>query len=523
MRYARVGIVVLVAAVGPMTSCSSSGGSGSPGGEDGGGRDASTHRDASSSKRDTGVDTGSGSGTGSGSRSGSDAGIRSDASSSRSRARDAGGVPDGSTRKDGGTIVNADGSITGLTGTKYYVSAANGDDTHAGTLAAPWKTIQHAGGIVQPGDTVVVQAGTYDGAIFGWDSPPCSGDKYCVVAGTSTHPVLFEADPDAAAGSVIIAARNAENASGFDLEPGCDYVDIVGFTVNNKGTADTPAGSITKAGIGLSGCKGNQILNNTVDGTSGIGGIFVDTATDVVVRGNTSMHIQGTGTTGHGMYVSGSSVGVQVLYNLIHDNDYVGLHVNGDVSEGLPGVATGLHIAGNVIYNNGQNGINADGIQSSIIENNVIYANKRNGIELYQIDAYGGSTGNVIVNNTIDHSMESGSYAISIAPCQYDNQSYQPTPAGCSTSTDDTSTGNIAFDNVLLGQAGPTTDVSSSDLSLSTNLTTASGLFVDSATGNYTLSPGGPGIGTGIATFDGASAPAAGTGVYDIGAFSFAP
>jgi hypothetical protein len=261
-----------------------------------------------------------------------------------------------------------------------------------------------------------------------------------------------------------------------------------------------------------------------VNGVSGIGGILVDTSTSVIVQGNTLIGTQGTGTTGHGMYVSGSCVGVQVLYNVLHDNAFVGIHVNGDVSEGLPGVVKGLLIAGNLIYKNGQNGINADGIESSTIENNVIYQNARNGIELYQIDAYGGSTSNIIVNNTIDQSSVSGGYAISISACQYDNQSSHPTPAGCTTSTADTSTGNIAFNNVLLGGAGPTSTVSSADLSASNNITTAaSGLFVNSASGNYQLAAGGPGIGKGVATFGGASAPAATGGTYDIGAFSFAP
>ena len=383
----------------------------------------------------SGLDAGSGSGSGTSSAFDADAGsdvqgrpdahhhsaASSGASSSKGSERpDSGRASDAAAGTDSGATFNPDAGITGLTGATYYVSDSNGSDSNAGTAAAPWKTMQHAGSIVQPGDTVIVRAGSYDGPIFGWDSPPCAGDDYCVIAGTATHPILFEADPSAAAGSVVIAARNAKTESGFDLEPGCDYVDVVGFTVNNNGTASTAAGSITKSGIAVCGSTGNQIMNNTVDGTWGIGGIFVDTGVDVIVSGNTSMHIQGTGTTGHGIYVSGSSVGVQVLDNLLHDNAFIGLHVNGDVSEGLPGVVTGLRVAGNVIYNNGQNGINADGIQSSLIENNVIYANGRNGIELYQIDAYGGSTGNVIVNNTIDHSM--GGYAISIAPCQYDNQ-----------------------------------------------------------------------------------------------------
>jgi parallel beta-helix repeat protein len=374
----------------------------------------------------------------------------------------------------------------------------------------------------QTGPDGGIRAGTYDGAIFGWD-PAGSAVNDQIIAGTATNPILIEADPTAAAGSVLVAAKNGnpQNQNGIDLEPGCNYVIIMGFTVTNAGTSDTKAGSITHAGIAVAQSTGNRILNNTVDGVSGIGGILVDDSIDVIVQGNTVINTKGTQTTGHGMYISGSSVGVEILDNIIHDNGYVGIHVNGDVSEGLPGVVKGLVIAGNLIYKNGQNGINADGLESSTIVNNVIYGNARSGIELYQIDAYGGSTGNLIVNNTIDQS--SGVYAISISQCAYDNQNSQPIPAGRNTSAVDTSIGNIAFNNVLLGKSGDVSDVSSADLSASTNISTAtSGLFVGSAFGNYQLAPGGPGIGKGIATFGGAFAPATSSGSYDIGAFAFA-
>ena len=59
-------------------------------------------------------------------------------------------------------------------------------------------------------------------------------------------------------------------------------------------------------------------------------------------------------------------------------------------------------IENNLIYNNPGNGINGDGVVDSVIENNVIYGYTNNGISLYTIDAGVGSTGNVIVNNTID-------------------------------------------------------------------------------------------------------------------------
>ena len=208
-----------------------------------------------------------------------------------------------------------------------------------------------------------------------------------------------------------------------------------------------------------------------------------------------------------------------MIGNLVHDNDYVGIHVNGDISEGGVGVVTSAHVAGNVNYKNGQNGINCDGIQDSLFENDVIYDNDRNGIELYQIDALGGSTNNVIVNCTIDQSNHG--VAIEVAACAYDNQGSHATPAGCSAAPFDTSTGNVAFDDVLLGAAGADDLVAADDLALSTNLTSATAsLFVDAANGDYTLAPGGPGLGAGVASFMSTTAPVDGA-ANDIGAFAF--
>src|SRR5204863_5908523 len=103
--------------------------------------------------------------------------------------------------------------------------------------------------------------------------------------------------------------------------------------------------------------------------------------------------------TGHGMYISGTCDGVVVRGNTIFANANLGIHINGDKSEGGAGVVTHALIANNVIYNNGTtdvgNGINADGLQNSVIENNLIYnlnagngsTGPKHGIVLYQIDA----------------------------------------------------------------------------------------------------------------------------------------
>jgi len=51
----------------------------------------------------------------------------------------------------------------GYTGRTYYVAtnAPNASDENVGDEAAPWKTLTHAGQVVQAGDTVIVKEGTY--------------------------------------------------------------------------------------------------------------------------------------------------------------------------------------------------------------------------------------------------------------------------------------------------------------------------------------------------------------------------
>ena len=61
----------------------------------------------------------------------------------------------------------------------YYV-ATNGNDADPGTLAQPWKTLQHAADRVAPGDTVEVRAGDFAGASF-------------ATSGTATRQIVVEA------------------------------------------------------------------------------------------------------------------------------------------------------------------------------------------------------------------------------------------------------------------------------------------------------------------------------------------
>src|SRR5262249_32907448 len=144
---------------------------------------------------------------------------------------------------------------------------------------------------------------------------------------------------------VIISARSPESGFGLDLGPGCDFIRIEGFTFNNNGTRSAPAGTIVRAAIKLEHSQGNILRWNIINGpltervvpTSGIGGIYVVNVKDVAIDGNTLTRVAGTYTRGHGLYIAGGSECVEVADNKIFNNANIGIHINGDVSDGGPG------------------------------------------------------------------------------------------------------------------------------------------------------------------------------------------
>ncbi len=423
-------------------------------------------------------------------------------------------------------------AATACTGKTYYVSSANPSGT---TLANGGDlTVQNAiaNDQLKPGDTLYLKAGVYGGFILGYDPT----GPYGVIAGTAACPITIAADPAATPGTVVIGGRNNKTAVGIDLEPGVDYVRIASLTIDGTANGAVPAGSITNAssrgyGVKLTG-TGDQAVGNTIKNLIGCAtaGIHDNGGNNGLIQGNTITGVQSCGqsTNGHGIYVADSD-GVQVVGNTIHDNAYIGIHINGD-----PGLVTHAQIMGNQIYNNPQNGINADGLQSSTVANNVIYGYTGYGIVLYQIDASGPGKDNVFVNNTIV-STKSG--------------------AGAAFRATNGSTPNTLYNNVLLGGGNAAFDLAGDSLtqtaaynvlpvnpvlvnddtgsagalpsSLSAHSVTASAaqLFVNPAGNDYHLLAGSPAIDAATSTstpatdIEGTARPQ-GAG-FDIGAYEF--
>lgn len=158
---------------------------------------------------------------------------------------------------------------------QYYVDPANGNDSNAGTLAAPWLTIHHASLTMVAGDTMHALPGTYGGAnqSFSCTTTSFSGTSYACIttSGTVGNPITYVSDTKWGAKLVC-----NQNETFFPFE--ASYIIIDGFDITCPGTSP---GSYGYAG-GQYGNNGHNIWRNnyihdmglTACGQSGL--MFVD-------------------------------------------------------------------------------------------------------------------------------------------------------------------------------------------------------------------------------------------------------
>lgn len=362
--------------------------------------------------------------------------------------------------------------------------APNGSDSNNGSDAAPWQTLQKAANSVSPGDTVVVRPGQYAGFEIRRD-------------GTVTGRITFAAQP-----GVLINAPNSRTPDGINLE-GADYVTIDGFTV--VGMPRTGIRSVTNAGT---------ILRNNRCDQNGRWGILTGFSEGVLIENNECSRSLEE----HGIYVSNSADNPIVRGNLLWGNRANGLHMNGDIEVGGgDGIITGALVENNVIHDNGRgggSGINCDGVQSSRIQNNLLYNNHASGISLYRIDGGGGSTGNVVVNNTILQAADAR-WAINIADGStgntllnnilYNAHSFR----GSITVEADSLAGLMSDYNVVIDRFS--TDGGGTRMTLAqwraatgqdahSIIAAPADLFVDPTAGDYRLKTGSPAIDRGTAS-----------------------
>jgi hypothetical protein len=266
----------------------------------------------------------------------------------------------------------------------YWVKNGGSDAADGLSVATAWATLGHAAGVVDPGDTVHVLDGSYQGF-------------YLDRSGLPGAPITFVAEGPGA----LITADNGTTPDGINLE-GASHVVIDGFVVNDR----------TRTGV-RAVLASDVTIRNCRLGHNGRWGILTGFVDDLVVEDNEAHDSQ----IEHGIYVSNSGDRPVIRRNLVYDNHANGIHMNGDASLGGDGVISDALVERNVIHGNGAgggSGINMDGVVDSVVRNNLLYDNHASGVSLYRIDGGSGSTGNLVVNNTILNAAD-GRWAVNVS------------------------------------------------------------------------------------------------------------
>ena len=271
------------------------------------------------------------------------------------------------------------GMVSAADPTNLYVDVNQGNDLNDGSQAHPWRTINHAAGQVNPGDTVLIADGTYS----------ITENIHITTSGTSSNPVIFRG-----IGNGVVIDGSGLDGSAYSRRDAifienADYVIIQNLEIKNA----------YRAGIRVS--ESDHVTIRDVEShDNGNWGIFTGFSNYLLIE---NCECYGSRLE-HGIYTSNSGDSPIIRGNRIHDNHGCGLHMNGDISMGGDGVISNALVENNIIYNNGVgggSGINCDGVQDSIIRNNLLYNNHASGISLYCIDGGAASNNNQVYHNTV--------------------------------------------------------------------------------------------------------------------------
>jgi len=290
---------------------------------------------------------------------------------------------------------------TALVARDYYVSVS-GNDTQAGTLDKPLKTIQRAADLARAGDRVYVRGGVYKGTVLLKHSGNAK-DGYIVFRNYKNEkPVITRDDKN----------YKLETVKG----EGVSYIKFQGFTLYKP---------IYEAIIFRDGGSHIEISNNEVyeqnadvpDGVRYGHAITVTTTKNrpmshIIIKSNHIHHNHTGNTIGAGNYdealtILGNVQYFQVTDNIVHDNDFIGIdiigHQRGNFS--VFGMNKNGLVSRNILYNNSKkrryaSALYVDGAINLIVEDNILYNNNGYGISVSQ-ESKGSTTEHVIVRNNL--------------------------------------------------------------------------------------------------------------------------
>lgn len=296
-----------------------------------------------------------------------------------------------------------------LQGTNYYVSS-NGEDGNSGISSdSPWRTIQKAVDIAQPGDVTNLSEGEY------------FQDVVTRRDGTAAAPIVITGPQTA----VIRGGGNARV-----VEVNHDYISLVGFTVDGlHGPADSKSGYRDKLLYILgkenrAGVMGTKVFNMTFRNAGGecLRLRYFAQGNEIAYNtffncGRHDFAFKDGGKNGEGVYIGTAPEQLNDGKNPTADPDQSNdnwIHDNTFDTQGNECVDIKEASEGNIIENNsctGQKDKNSGGMDSRGNRNsfrfNTIFGNVGVGVRLGG-DAKADGTGNDVYQNTIKNNKSGG-------------------------------------------------------------------------------------------------------------------
>jgi parallel beta-helix repeat protein len=298
-------------------------------------------------------------------------------------------------------VVPAASEAAGTADGILYVDKGNAScsDGSLGTATQPFCSIKPAASRVVAGQTVLVNSGTYNEGVTVSSS------------GNASAPITFATAPGA---NVIITGGGAASSNGFYVS-GKSYVAIQGFTVTDTGgdgivvknstniavrsnrvtNCGQPAQGKTAKGIRLEGATDSVVATNTVDHNTDYGIYLLNASNRNQIVSNTIFqNARVIDRAGSGIRVYGSTNNT-IGGNISHDNEDSGIEFFGAANNNL--------VVNNIVYGNGDHGIDDNASSGQRLIGNTAYKNVTAGINLE-----GGSTGATLANNiSVDNGINS--------------------------------------------------------------------------------------------------------------------
>jgi hypothetical protein len=287
----------------------------------------------------------------------------------------------------------------------FYVSTS-GSDSNPGTPTAPWRTIQKALNVLQPGQQALVRGGTY------------TQDLVMSRAGTASAPITVAAYP----GETVVLHAASTSGDTYPIQITGSYFRLHGFVIENA------------------------------VGTSSADVYFWGSANHIELSGNEIRYGQD-----QAIFSDDTTSSLYLLGNRIHDNGWN--HVTGQhQSHGIYIEGANDLIANNVIYNHPY----GFGIQIYPANHDTIVVDNTIANSAHSSIVVGGSGGvyNITIRDNILYGDDWGVEVDSTCPTgavAVDHNviyAYRVTPIEAGCSKVDASGGNTLADPLFLNYAG---------------------------------------------------------------------